>query len=91
MKHCNFGQQKDPSDVCVVNIDSFGGCSKANSYGYKSNQPCIFLKLNKIFGWEPEVYDEAEKDMPETLKYYMKDKSPEQASHRSSLFSSYFI
>ncbi|KAH8329035.1 hypothetical protein KR074_001987 [Drosophila pseudoananassae] len=78
MKHCNFGQKNDPSDVCVVNIDTFGDCSKANSYGYKSNQPCIFLKLNKIFGWEPQVYEEAQKDMPDDLKSYINATKPEE-------------
>ncbi|XP_017069900.1 sodium/potassium-transporting ATPase subunit beta-1 [Drosophila eugracilis] len=68
MKHCGFGQVHDPTDVCVVNTELFGGCSKANNYGYKTNQPCIFLKLNKIYGWKPDVYDEEQKDMPDELK-----------------------
>ncbi|KAH8238926.1 hypothetical protein KR038_008219 [Drosophila bunnanda] len=68
MKHCNYGQTNVPGDVCVFNTDLFGDCSRANNYGYKANQPCIFLKLNKIFSWTPEVFDAPEKDMPEDLQ-----------------------
>nr|AAC46608.1 nervous system antigen 1 [Drosophila melanogaster]prf//2114404A nervana 1 antigen [Drosophila melanogaster] len=78
MKHCGFGQVLEPTDVCVVNTDLFGGCSKANNYGYKTNQPCIFLKLNKIFGWIPEVYDKEEKDMPDDLKKVINETKTEE-------------
>ncbi|EDW11717.1 sodium/potassium-transporting ATPase subunit beta-1 [Drosophila mojavensis] len=67
MKHCDFKQTHNPNDVCVVNIESFGPCSSANSYGYKTAEPCIFLKLNKIFGWMPEVYESPINDMPSNL------------------------
>lgn len=80
MKHCGFGQVLEPTDVCVVNTDLFGGCSKANNYGYKTNQPCIFLKLNKIFGWIPEVYDKEEKDMPDDLKKVINETKTEEVS-----------
>ncbi|KAH8297949.1 hypothetical protein KR018_002366 [Drosophila ironensis] len=78
MKHCSFGQQNDPSDVCVVNTDLFGDCSRAKHYGYKTNQPCIFLKLNKIFGWEPEVYDTPQPGMPDDLKNFINATKPEE-------------
>lgn len=68
MKHCSYGQTHESSEVCVFNTDLFGECSRSNSYGYKANQPCIFLKLNKIFGWNPEVIDAPQKDMPEDLQ-----------------------
>lgn len=67
MKHCDFKQTHNPNDVCVVNTESFGPCSSANGYGYKSAEPCIFLKLNKIFGWVPQCYDTAINDMPSDL------------------------
>ena len=36
-------------------------------YGYSSGNPCVFLKLNKIFGLEPE-YTTDDPDMPQELK-----------------------
>ncbi|XP_039496194.1 sodium/potassium-transporting ATPase subunit beta-1 [Drosophila santomea] len=78
MKHCGYGQVLDRTDVCVVNTDLFGGCSKANNYGYKTNQPCIFLKLNKIFGWIPDVYDAEEKGMPDDLKKVINETKKEE-------------
>lgn len=38
-------------------------------------QPCIFLKLNKIFDWEPEYYEDDDKlpeNMPEDLQKHIK-------------------
>ncbi|KAH8251392.1 hypothetical protein KR032_010473 [Drosophila birchii] len=78
MKHCNYGQTHEPSEVCVFNTELFGSCSKANNYGYKANQPCIFLKLNKIFGWTPEIFDAPEKDMPDDLKNVINGTAPEE-------------
>ncbi|KAA0199120.1 hypothetical protein HAZT_HAZT000904 [Hyalella azteca] len=48
-----------------------GNCHKAESWGYKLDSPCVIIKLNKMFGWEPDVYtslDELPDDMPQDLK-----------------------
>lgn len=29
-----------------------------NSYGYKDGEPCVLLKINKVFNWMPEPFDE---------------------------------
>ncbi|XP_017000148.2 sodium/potassium-transporting ATPase subunit beta-1 [Drosophila takahashii] len=78
MKHCSFGQKNELTDVCVVNTELFGSCSKANNYGYKTNQPCIFLKLNRIYGWEPEVFEEEQKGMPDDLKKVINETKKEE-------------
>ncbi|XP_037958345.1 sodium/potassium-transporting ATPase subunit beta-1 [Teleopsis dalmanni] len=57
-KICGFNSTHNSQQVCFVDIDSFGPCTKQNSYGYKNGRPCVFLKLNKIFGWEPQYYDD---------------------------------
>lgn len=61
--------------MCKVDIAQFGKCTKAQQYGYKNAAPCIFLKLNKIFGWVPDYYNdinELPEDMPESLKKHIK-------------------
>ena len=40
-----------------------GNCTKENDFGFRAGRPCILIKLNKIFGWEPIPYQE--KDLPE--------------------------
>ncbi|KAL1130851.1 hypothetical protein AAG570_012092, partial [Ranatra chinensis] len=32
-------------------------CTKKNGYNYRKGQPCVFLKLNRIFGWKPTDYE----------------------------------
>ncbi|EDW02898.1 sodium/potassium-transporting ATPase subunit beta-1 [Drosophila grimshawi] len=68
MKHCDPSQVHNPDDVCVVDIAKFGPCSSANSYGYRTGTPCVFLKLNKIFDWVPEVYDTVDGSTPAELR-----------------------
>lgn len=73
-KFCSFNQTHSLDQVCVVDIDSFGPCSPENNYGYKNGRPCVFLKLNRIFNWVPEYYDnlkELPEDMPSDLKEHI--------------------
>ncbi|KAH9512817.1 hypothetical protein Btru_038255 [Bulinus truncatus] len=47
-------------------------CHENNSYGLKDGQPCVLLKLNKIFGWTPNPWkvDEIKtvNRVPESIK-----------------------
>lgn len=74
-KVCSFNQTHKPEEVCNVDIEQFGNCSPSNGYGYNNSRPCVFLKLNKIFNWVPEYYDnpnELPEDMPAQLKEHIK-------------------
>ena len=31
-------------------------CTKAGKFGMYIGQPCVSVKLNKVYGWEPEPY-----------------------------------
>ena len=31
-------------------------CTKAEKFGMYIGQPCVSVKLNKVYGWEPEPY-----------------------------------
>ncbi|KAL0848803.1 hypothetical protein ABMA28_013228 [Loxostege sticticalis] len=49
-------------------------CTFKDNFGYPDT-PCFFVKLNKIIGWKPECYNDAENlptEMPEDLKEYIK-------------------
>lgn len=62
---CDFDQPPRNGLACPVNIDMFGPCSPPN-YAYNTSSPCVFLKLNKIFDWEPEYINSTEK-IPENI------------------------
>ncbi|XP_033341725.1 sodium/potassium-transporting ATPase subunit beta-2 [Megalopta genalis] len=63
---CDYMKPPAPGRVCDVDMTSWGQCTKENKYGYNKSAPCIFLKLNKIFAWEPEYYDDT-KNLPDTM------------------------
>ena len=39
---------------------------KQQNYGYDDGIPCILIKLNKVFNWEPELYDNG--TVPDEIK-----------------------
>lgn len=45
---CTFGVKPPDDKVCEFDATSLGPCAKSNSYGFKSNSPCVFIKLNKV-------------------------------------------
>lgn len=70
---CNYDKPAPgPGKVCNVDVlgAHWGPCTKNTNYGYTASSPCVFLKLNRIFGWKPEVYDDPNnlpEDMPTDL------------------------
>ncbi|XP_053692021.1 sodium/potassium-transporting ATPase subunit beta-1 [Sabethes cyaneus] len=63
---CEHGKELPPQSVCTVDTVKFGPCNRANKYGYNISQPCVFLKLNRIYGWEPDYYDDVN-ELPENM------------------------
>lgn len=61
--------------MCNLDISKFKACTHEHGYGYNNSAPCIFLKLNRIFGWVPDYYNDPEDlptEMPASLKDYIK-------------------
>ncbi|KAL5005399.1 hypothetical protein ScPMuIL_018855 [Solemya velum] len=53
------GRPKDEWDkACRFDITTQLGadCVKQQAFGFEDGQPCILLKINKIFAWMPEEY-----------------------------------
>jgi len=76
------GPKPGTKQVCDLQLEDLGTTcsSNATQYGYSDGAPCIFLKLNKMINWEPDVYThidevEKEKDMPEDLKEHIKSQA----------------
>jgi len=51
-------ENRDKSKVCKFNVDLLGSeCTWQKEFGYDEGQPCVLLKLNKIYEWVPEPYE----------------------------------
>ncbi|KAL9705699.1 hypothetical protein quinque_009217 [Culex quinquefasciatus] len=71
---CSFDTPPPEGKVCRVPMNEWGPCTKANRYNFKKKSPCIFLKLNKIFNWVPDLYNTTEnlpEVMPEDLREHI--------------------
>ena len=59
---CSWTSTIDSSNRCHVavrgwfNLTDEVACTKPEAYGYIRGFPCIALKMNRIYGWEPEPY-----------------------------------
>uniref|UniRef100_A0A6M2DRV4 Putative sodium/potassium-transporting atpase subunit beta-2-like protein n=1 Tax=Xenopsylla cheopis TaxID=163159 RepID=A0A6M2DRV4_XENCH len=79
---CDY--QKGPNTanrVCAVNMDLWGVCTSQENYGFGKSAPCVFLKLNRIYNWIPDYYDDVTalpSDMPMELKTHIKMLKPDE-------------
>lgn len=76
IEHCEVGRRPPEGKVCNVVFDkNWDPCVKRKGFNYNNatGGPCIFLKLNKIFGWVPEYYNKTHlpANMPQDLKDYI--------------------
>lgn len=69
--NCDYNQPPPKGQVCDVDIKSWAPCTRENNYSYHKSAPCIFLKLNKIYGWIPEYYNNS-RDLPESMPSSLK-------------------
>lgn len=73
---CNYTMPPKSGNVCAVDVNSWGPCSPTRQYGYNNSAPCVFIKLNRIYGWIPEYYNDTQnlpKEMPESLRRYIQE------------------
>ncbi|KAM7445569.1 positive regulation of calcium:sodium antiporter [Porites harrisoni] len=56
--NCTEENREKGSKPCAMNLTTLGECYNSNKtdfdYGYKEGKPCIFFKMNKVYGWVPE-------------------------------------
>lgn len=74
--NCDFKLPPPAGKVCDVDISAWGPCVEENNFAYHKSTPCIFLKLNKIYGWKPKFYNSSEnlpEQMPSDLKDHIKN------------------
>ena len=68
----------DSKKYCKFDRRDLGTCGKGN-FGYDKGQPCIFLKINRIYGLVPEYYNDTgrlpsdeDKKLPDDLVKHIK-------------------
>ncbi|XP_004929151.1 sodium/potassium-transporting ATPase subunit beta-2 [Bombyx mori] len=67
--------------VCAFNTSQFGPCSQEEGYGYANRTPCLIVKLNRLYDWNPEFYDDPAHlphDMPPDIKEYIANATPQE-------------
>ncbi|XP_058061683.1 sodium/potassium-transporting ATPase subunit beta-1-like [Anopheles bellator] len=72
---CDFVTNPPRKGVCAFDVSKLGPCTAEAGFGYNRSAPCFFVKLNKIYNWEPDYYDNVEDlpaDMPDDLVEYIK-------------------
>jgi len=77
---CDFGQPAPPGKVCAFDIHKLGtNCTRENFFGYDRGNPCVIIKINRIFDWVPEIINkqvlESGKvdDLPPAVKQLISD------------------
>lgn len=84
--NCKYNQPPPPGKVCDVNIKDFKKCTQENNYSYHKSSPCVFIKLNRIYGWVPQFYNrtnELPAKMPRQLKQKINETDPMEVMHHS--------
>uniref|UniRef100_A0A182RRH8 Sodium/potassium-transporting ATPase subunit beta n=2 Tax=Anopheles funestus TaxID=62324 RepID=A0A182RRH8_ANOFN len=72
---CSFDNPPPEGKVCKVPMTNWSPCVKDNRYNFKKKSPCIFLKLNKIYNWVPDMYNTSinlPEKMPDDLKEHIR-------------------
>uniref|UniRef100_A0A5K3FP26 Sodium/potassium-transporting ATPase subunit beta n=2 Tax=Mesocestoides corti TaxID=53468 RepID=A0A5K3FP26_MESCO len=54
----------EPDLVCKFYPIVLESCVKENNYGYDRSEPCIILKINKIYGWLPDIQNKTLSNSP---------------------------
>jgi sodium/potassium-transporting ATPase subunit beta len=63
---CSESKGPDPGKVCMFKYSSLGeNCTSNRQFGFDQGQPCVAIKLNKVFGWVPVPYNGT--NMPESV------------------------
>lgn len=86
--NCKYNSPPPPGKVCDVNIKDFKKCTQENNYSYHKSSPCVFIKLNRIYGWVPEYINrtvDLPSNMPRQLKQRINETDPTEVLYFSSL------
>lgn len=72
VKRCSYTQLPQEGEVCDFEVRLWENCVPDKFFEYHRNSPCIFLKLNRIYGWVPEYYNTT-RDLPPNMPKELKE------------------
>lgn len=81
VRRCSYTQPPERGQVCDFDVRLWEDCSPDKFFNYHKYAPCIFLKLNRIYGWRPDFYNDPNNlpdEMPESLKAHIRSVAPEE-------------
>ena len=64
--------------ACEFKLDQLEPCSAAKLFGYEEGKPCVLIKLNRVYEWQPEPYSNKANDtaaLPPNIVNIYKDYS----------------
>lgn len=64
LKSCSLYDGATPDIPCRFDMRTLGdNCTEMNKFGYNIGRPCVLLRINKVFLWEPNnvTFDYADK------------------------------
>ncbi len=74
----SYRERQPLEKPCFFDVAVFKECANY-PYGFDKKNPCIFVKLNKIFGFTPKPYlpgdDLSNEDIPQNIKNKIKDEN----------------
>ncbi|XP_065163804.1 sodium/potassium-transporting ATPase subunit beta-2-like isoform X1 [Atheta coriaria] len=81
IRRCSYTHPPQRGQVCDFDVRLWEECSPDKFFNYHRNAPCIFLKLNRIYGWIPQFYNDPNdlpEEMPDQLKQHIRSVKPEE-------------
>lgn len=72
--HIEQCDNKNPESgkFCFFDVKKISNnCSRDSNFGYQRGDPCVLIKLNRIFNWTPEPYTEEDlkdKNIPQIVR-----------------------
>ncbi|KAK5646774.1 hypothetical protein RI129_005238 [Pyrocoelia pectoralis] len=66
----NCTSNENSNRICPFAIEDLGPCGNS-SHGYKNRRLCIYMKLNNLYGWIPEYYNDY--NLPEYMPIQLKN------------------
>jgi len=80
---CTWKNPVGDKKFCKIDLGKMDECSEATNFGYEKGEPCILIKLNRIYGWKPIPFVSTDRepfpaDMPQELKSEINATNPEE-------------
>nr|CCH80664.1 Na/K-ATPase subunit beta 2 [Blattella germanica] len=88
--NCDYDRPPNENQVCDVDVKNWFPCTQENHFNYHKSAPCVFIKLNKIYDWIPDYYNDTN-HLPEKMPKQLKDHILEQKQINPQLLKTIWV